>query len=263
MPLVFGAIVPHPPVVIPAIGQSNLKQVKKTKKSLERLAEELYHAKPDTIIIISPHGQLLSDTFIINHSPVLLADFEDFGDVSTKLKFNNDLGLAYKIREALETKIPLVLTTDEKLDHGSFIPLYYLAENLRKVPIIPISYSSLDRQTHFKFGQEIRRVLEDNEKRVAVVASGDLAHCLTKKAPAKYSPQGKIFDQKLIELLKERNHQQILDLDKKLVDDASECGYRSILILLGIFDEINYEFKLLSYEGSLGVGYLVAQFIIK
>ena len=45
-----------------------------------------------------------------------------------------------------------------------------------------------------------------------------------------------------------------------LIAEAGECGLKSIVILLGILDGINYKPRLLSYEGPFGVGYLVMQF---
>ena len=48
--------------------------------------------------------------------------------------------------------------------------------------------------------------------------------------------------------------------DEDFVDDAGECGYRSILILMGILDGLNIKPRILSYEGPFGVGYLVADY---
>ncbi|MBU1131286.1 AmmeMemoRadiSam system protein A, partial [Patescibacteria group bacterium] len=73
-----------------------------------------------------------------------------------------------------------------------------------------------------------------------------------------FSSKGKEFDKKIIDLLKNKKHQEILTLDEELIKDAAECGYRSILILLGIFDKLNYQTDMLSYECPFGVGYLVA-----
>lgn len=258
MSLIFGAIVPHPPVLIPAIGQENLSKLKKTEKALRELEDNLYHLKPDTIIIISPHGQLIDDAFTINHSPVLKGGFEEFGDLSTKLEFRNNLGLAYQIRELVETQLPVVLTSEEKLDHGSLVPLYYLTAHLKDITVIPINPSILDRGKHFQFGQQIRKILERTNSRVAVIASGDLSHRLTKKAPGGFSARGKEFDQQLVNLLKEKKIEEILNLDENLVRAAGECGLRSIFILLGIFDQLNYRVKVLSYQSPFGVGYLVA-----
>lgn len=260
MPLVFSAICPHPPLLIPAIGQDNLKKVRKTKKALENLEGDFYAAKPETVIVISPHGSLMSEAFTINHSPTLEGSFEDFGDLETKLKFQNDLGLAYQIKESVETKLPLILTANEKLDHGATVPLYYLANHLKEIQVIPIGYSLLERSVHFSFGRFIRKILDKTTKRVAVVASGDLSHRLTKTAPAGFSARGKEFDQKLIDFLNNKKIEEIMALDEELVTEAGECGFRSILILLGIMAELNFQTKILSYEGPFGVGYLVAKF---
>ena len=262
MPLVFSAITPHPPLLIPEIGQENLKLIDKTVKALKELEEDLYHATPDTIIIISPHSELLSEAFTINHSPKLKANFEKFGDLATRLEFENNLGLSYKIRERVETTLPVILTTDEDLDHGASVPLFYLTQNLKKLKIIPIGYSMLDRTKHFEFGQEIRKIINNSNERIAVIASGDLSHRLTQDAPAGFSERASEFDDLFIKLLKEKKIEEIVNLDEELLEEAGECGYRSVLILLGVLNELNYQTKILSYEGPFGVGYLVANFLV-
>jgi len=263
MSLVFGAICPHPPILIPSIGRENLKKIKKTKQAIERLAEDFYQAMPDTVIVISPHGQVMTENFVINHSPVLNVDLADFGDLDTKFTFKNDLGFAYQIRESVETSIPLILTAEEKLDYGISVPLLCLTKQKRNISVIPLSYSLLDFFAHYNFGRAIRKVINLSNKRVAVVASGDLSHRLKENSPAGYSPLGKVFDRKLIKFLKEKNIKGLLDFDKNLIEDAGECGFRSFLILLGIFENSSYKIDILSYQGPFGVGYLVAEFSLK
>jgi len=54
--LVFGAIAPHPPLLLPSVGSSSDRQkVKKTLVALGFLAGRLKKAKPDIIVISSPH----------------------------------------------------------------------------------------------------------------------------------------------------------------------------------------------------------------
>jgi len=262
--LVFSAITPHPPILIPTIGKENLKQIKKTAEAMKLLEEELYASQPDVIIIISPHGAILPDAFSINLSPIYRTNLEEFGDFGTKKEFKNNLMLINRFREEAEDKsLPLVLISEENLDHGSSVPLFYLTKHLPNIAIIPIGYSLLDYKSHLDFGDSLKNEIFNSNKRIAVIASGDLSHRLTKEAPAGYSTQGKIFDQKLIELLKKKDIKGILNLDPKLIEEAGECGLRSILILLGIIQRINYDFEVLSYEGPFGVGYLVGNFKIK
>ena len=57
MSIVFAAITPHAPVLIPEIGKENLKKLTKTEAALKKLEQELYAAKPESLVVISPHGQ--------------------------------------------------------------------------------------------------------------------------------------------------------------------------------------------------------------
>ncbi len=261
MPLVFSAICPHPPLLIPNIGRDNLIKLKKTRLAVENLVQDFYAAKPETVIIISPHGQLLEHAFTINHSPVLQGNFTDFGDLETKVELKNDLGLAYKIKEAVETKLPLVLTTPPFLDHGAAIPLFYLTKPLKNLAAIPVGYSLLSPEEHFALGKFIRKVVDQSSKRVALIASADLSHRLSSAAPEGYHESGEKFDRLIMEYLKNKQLDKLLKLDEKLVTESGECGYRSMLILLGAVAEINFTPQFLSYEAPFGVGYLTANLV--
>lgn len=263
MSLVFAAITPHPPILIPTIGKEHLKEIRATETALKKMEQDLYVAKPDTIIVISPHGRLLADAFSININPTYQVDLREFGDLTTKNTYQSDMNLALKITESAKLKhLPLILQTEPILDHGAAVPLFYLAQHLPNIKIIPIGYSLLEAKTHLDFGYLIKEEIMNSNQRVAIVASGDLSHALTNEAPAGFSPEGKKFDEMVIEALKSHNASALVNADPKFCEAAAECGLRSFLILLGALQRVNYELKLLSYEGPFGVGYLVAEFII-
>ena len=260
MSIVFSAIVPHPAILVPQIGKENIIKLAETGEAFEKLADDLAASQADTILIISPHGINQSETFTMNLNPQFTADLEAFGDFSDKQKWNGHIGLAYKIREQLETKAPLQLVSEENLDYGSAIPLIMLTKKISSIKIIPLYYSGLPYESHFKFGQLLNRELLISRDNIAIIASGDLSHRVTKDAPAGYSPKGRRFDKKLTDLLLKNKSQDILNLDPQMVAEAGECGLRSILILLGIMDGMKHSPQLLSYEAPFGVGYLVMQF---
>jgi len=260
MSIVFSAIVPHSPILIPAIGKENRDQLKATVAAYLKLEQDLYAAQPETIIIISPHGPLEEKTFVLNLSPEFTGDFTEFGDAVTKFSISGDVGLAHKIREQLETTSPLKLASEIKLDHGALVPLYLLTEHLKQIKIIPLYYSGLSLAEHFEFGQKLKEELLGDSTRVAIIASGDLSHRLNKNAPGGYSPKGKKFDNKLIENLKNKQTDEIVKLSPKLITEVAECGLKSIVIMLGILKGIKYEPQLLSYEAPFGVGNLVMNF---
>lgn len=54
--LVFACISPHPPIILPSVGgKANRAEVKKTISALEKLGKQLAKAKPDCIVVTSPH----------------------------------------------------------------------------------------------------------------------------------------------------------------------------------------------------------------
>ncbi len=259
----FACITPHPPILIPSIGKENLAYLEKTKNSLEELAKNAKEKKIKTLIIISPHGQIEKDYFTINASPDFEVNFENFGDFSTKFNAKSDTGLIYGIKEELEEKNLIKTIGNSLLDHGSAVPLYYFIQELKDVNIVPIYYSDLNLEENYNFGKELKKLLARYKKNIGIIASGDLSHRLNKNAPAGYSPRGAKFDKKLIDLLKNKKSQDILEMDEELIHEAGECGLRSIAVLLGLMEDIEYDPKLLSYEGPFGVGYLTMDFEIK
>ena len=258
----FACFVPHAPVLIPEVGQKNLDKLADTIKSYQYLEHELYSSKPDVILVISPHAEKREGAFTINQQPKMKLDFKDFGDLVTNLEFDNEIGFGYQVKESCEEYFPIILTASELLDYGSGVPLYFLAGNLPGAKIISIGFSNLSNQDHIKFGEIIKEQINISGKRVAIVASGDLSHKLHKDSPAGYSARAQEFDQRIVELLKNKDVEAIVKLEEELVKESGECGYRSLLILLGIMKNINYTPEKLSYQSPFGIGYLVENFRI-
>jgi AmmeMemoRadiSam system protein B len=262
MPIVFTAITPHPPVLIPDIGKDHLEKVKKTEESMKRLEQDFYVSKAESIVIISPHGNVLEDAFTINLNADYKANFKDFGDFSLELSFRSDYMTIQEIRAADESnqESPIVLTSNQEIDYGFSVPLYFLTQHAKNIPIIPITYSALDYESHYKFGQFLHRQLSKINKRFAVIASGDLSHTLTKEAPGGFQPEAEEFDKKIVEQISNKDFAGIMKTDQKLAHKVGECGLRSIVTLGGLLEELNATPELFSYESPFGVGYAVANF---
>lgn len=256
MSLVFAAFTPHPPLSIPAIGHDATQKLKKTTTALAQLEQDLYAAKPDTIVIISPHGPILTDSFVINLCNSYTTDLSEFGDLGTKLEFKPNIRFVEDFRSHLNGELPVTVTSEPQLDYGAAVPLYHLTRHLPPFTIIPFSYSLLDYPTHVLFGQTLKEQISNTNQRVAVIASGDLSHRLTKDSPAGFDPAGAELDAKITDAVRRRSVQDLLHLDRDLIEHGAECGLRSLFILQGILSEVNYTPHILSYEGPFGVGYL-------
>jgi AmmeMemoRadiSam system protein B len=266
--LKFAALTPHPPIIIPEIGGKDSEKTKKTIVAMEKLSEELKKTSPDTIIVISPHGHIYPERINVCGVGQLAGDLSQFGAVGLNFKFQNDLELAGTLAQKAEENGVQTLLYDNssssfELDHGTVVPLYFLTKKLKKdVKIIPIAYSYQDKGLLFAFGEVIQEVAIKAKKNIAIIASGDLSHRLIQTAPAGYNASGKEFDKLIINYLKNKDTQGILEMDDEFIEEAGECGYRSILILIGVLSKIDFKPEILSYEGPFGVGYAVINFKI-
>ncbi len=260
MSLVFASITPHTPLLMPTIGKERLVQLEKTKMAMQRLEEELYIAQPETLIVLSPHGDAIPDALSINLNAKYVTNFEEFGDLVTKLEWKSDMMLVDRIREDFKKKgLPLVLGSDEHLDYGSAVPLSYLTQHLPNVRIIPIIASGLDLQTHYAMGKEIKDAILGTTKRVAVIASADLSHRSDSNAPEGLSPRGVAFDEKIIAVVEKHDPIGIMDIDAAWLAEAKTCGANVLAMLCGVLEDVHHDAKVLSYEKPFGIGYLVAR----
>jgi aromatic ring-opening dioxygenase LigB subunit len=259
--IVFSAFTPHSPLLLPSIGKENVDQLSQTQEAMEYLAEELYASMPDTIVVISAHTDRHDDAFSINlHDPYGI-DLTEFGDYSDDHTFRPNAKLIDRLqRHARKQDMALTLNSNEALDYGTAVPLLLLTEKLPNINVVPISYSDLDAKTHVEFGRVLKDVLMQADERIAVIASGDLSHCLSSEAPVEYNPLGETFDDTVKEAIKDVATSKLLTMEEETIESASECAYEPLLILFGVLDRMNVESRILSYEAPFGVGYLVARF---
>ncbi len=261
MALVFAAIVPHSPILLPSVGKEHLKKLKKTINALRRLELELIASKPDTILVLSPHGRIEKDHFTMEVRDRYIPDLKEFGVLEVPMEFRSDLRLASAIKEHLEDcGIPFMLRSDAQLDYGVVTPLAYLAAKLDPVTILPISPSFLSLKSHFELGQELQETLMGSERRVAIVCSVDLSHRLTRSSPAGYSPYGKKFDEKILAILQEKKTSAFITFEPQLAEKAAQCALPSLAILTGILDGIEAVPEILSYEYPFGIGSLTTRY---
>jgi aromatic ring-opening dioxygenase LigB subunit len=256
MSLKLAAILPHPPILIPSIGKENVLRLEKTKNSYSKLAQSLIEEKIETIIIISSHGPIKQNDWSINLAGEYEINFEEFGDFSTKLKISGDLELAQNIRESLIENNQIKAITRPILDHGSAVPLYSLLANQRNVEVVAMHVSGLNLKANYNLGQKIWPQIDKGKKKIAVIASGDLAHTLEKKSPGGYSSRAAKFDQKILELLQDKAVEEFLNLDENLINEVKPCGLKAIAMIWGILSETGYEINTTNYESPFGVGYL-------
>lgn len=258
MSLVFSAVTPHSPLLLPTVGKDARSALKKTIDAMDQLEKMLVAAKPETLIVISPHGESLPDSMVIELNPEYVCDFSEFGDLVTKKTWRSDIMLIDRIREDFKHKhLPLTLDSSDHLDYGSAVPLTLLTARLPQIKIVPLITSGLDLKAHFKFGQELKDEVMSSTSPIAVIASADLSPRVSENSPEGFSPKGVSFDEKIVEALTKRETLSVLDIDEAWAAEAKACGLKPIAVLTGMMHDVHHETKVLSYEKPFGVGYLV------
>ena len=262
MPLVFAAITPHPPIIVPGVGSNaDRERCGATIAAMEKLAGDLAAAQPETIVIISPHAPMDPELFTLNAAPELTGQLDEFGASLPRWKTATDTELLERLSRELKKQDRAAREIDSpRLDHGSVVPLSFFAASLSAAKILSLSYTLLPLSAHVRFGAILGRVIKSSPRRVALIASGDLSHCLTESAPGGFSPVAQSFDDKLVNIISRADWPALLRLDPTITEAAGECGLRSIVILSGALKDMTARTEVLSYEGPFGVGYLVANF---
>ncbi|HKR61967.1 MAG TPA: AmmeMemoRadiSam system protein A [Pyrinomonadaceae bacterium] len=259
-PLVFSAIAPHPPIMVPEVGRDAISEVRQSIAAMEELTKRIISNNAETVILISPHAPLEPYAFVAYQDKELHGDFANFRAPDAQLSAPLDQELLSAIAErSNEETYTVVGISQTKLDHGSAVPLYFLLRNGWRGRVVALGYSFLSNEDHLRFGSCIGKAIRDVGRPVALVASGDLSHRLKPDAPAGYNPTAYIFDDEVVDALRSNNPDRIVKINQNLRELAGECGYRSMLIAVGATKELPLACEVLSYEAPFGVGYLVAQ----
>ncbi|MCF7931520.1 MAG: AmmeMemoRadiSam system protein A [Acholeplasmataceae bacterium] len=265
MALIGAYIVPHPPLIVNEIGRGEQLQIQKTIDAYQVVAKQIALLKPDTIILSTPHSVLYSDYFHISPGRSAEGDFRMFGAPSVKMKVDYDTDLVnLMISNAQKYHIEAGTSgqKDKSLDHGTMVPLYFVNQYYQSYKLVRISLSSFSPLVHYRYGKAIEEAINQSDKKVIWIASGDLSHKLKKDGPYGLSKEGPIFDEELTKAISEGNFMKLLTFDEDFCEKAAECGLRSFIMMAGALDGKKIESNLMSYEGPFGVGYAVASFNI-
>jgi AmmeMemoRadiSam system protein A/AmmeMemoRadiSam system protein B len=258
--LVFAGIAPHPPIMVPEVGREAVAEVRSSVEAMREFTERIVESGAETVVLVSPHAPLDARAFVAYQDARLYGDFANFRAPGARVEAPLDEEVLGAIaRAAAEQNFEVVGIRGHALDHGTAVPLYFLQRNGWRGRVVALGYSFLSNEDHLRFGACIRRAADETGRAVAFVASGDLSHRLKPEAPAGFYPQAHVFDEEVVEAIREGRPERIINIDQDLRRRAGECGYRSMLVAFGAAETVAPAYEVLSYEAPFGVGYLVAQ----
>ncbi|HEV2707640.1 MAG TPA: AmmeMemoRadiSam system protein B [Pyrinomonadaceae bacterium] len=258
--IVYVGIAPHPPIMVPEVGREAVAQVQGSIDAMRDMTERIIASGAETVVVITPHAPLDSRAFVAYHEPRLRGDFANFRAPHATIDAPLDAELLRAIIEnAAAERFAVKLLEGYEIDHGTAVPVYFLLRNGWNGQLVVLGYTFLSNEQHVRFGRSIRKAVAKSGRRVAFVASGDLSHRLKPGAPAGYNPEAHLFDEQVIASIRDSTPHRIADINPALRHMAGECGYRSMLVALGVAEGSSPDCEVLHYEAPFGVGYIVAQ----
>lgn len=263
MAILAAFMVPHPPMIVPAVGRGSEKQIQKTIEAYEQVADEIAALQPETIIITSPHATMYSDYFHISPGRGAKGDFGRFRASQVSFAEEYDRELVSEITDIAHSKgfpAGVMGERDRSLDHGTMVPLYFIRRVYTGGKIVRIGLSGLSLADHYRLGQMIREAVDRTGRRVVFVASGDLSHKLQDYGPYGFAQEGPQYDERIMDVCSRAAFGELFDFDETFCDKAAECGHRSFVIMAGAFDGLSVKATQLSHEDVTGVGYGICTF---
>ena len=273
MGIVFACIMPHGAEAIPQLAGQKQKVFSKTTQSMESIAAAMRKQHVDTVIIATPHNLRLKSNI-----GVITTEFTEGAlrteNASIQIRLKCDRALAETVlTEAEESGLPVVgvnYGTDRgesscmPMDWGTLIPLWFLKSHSEKLQVVSVTPSrEIPLQDLVEFGSLIARAADKCGAKVAFVASADQAHAHKKSGPYGYHPDSAKFDQLVVDMVRHNRLEDVLKLDKQLIENAKPDSIWQLAILIGILKEVPMQAEFLSYQAPTYFGVLCAAYTLK
>ena len=263
MSIIAAYMVPHPPMIVPAVGRGSERQIEATRVAYARIAEEISELAPDTIIISSPHATMYAGYFHISPGKGARGSFARFDAPQVRFREEYDEELVRSIeRMAGEAGLPTGTRGQRspELDHGTMVPLYFIRQVCSGFRLVRVGLSGLPLEEHYRLGQIIQRAVEETGRRAVYIASGDLSHKLQSYGPYGFAPEGPEYDERIMDVCGRAAFDELFDFDEGFCERTAECGHRSFVIMAGALDGLSVKAERLSHEDITGVGYGICAF---
>lgn len=262
-PITFAALVPHPPILLPQIGQGREREAAATLAAYAHLRDRLRASGAERILLIATHGIVTLHRFHVLAGP-LQTGLARFNAPEISLDLPADRPFADLLTEvARERGVPLSPTPLwEESDHSACVPLSLLDAEALGLPVAVVGISFLPAAAHLELGRAIAEALRRSAVPTAVIASGDGAHTLSDDSPSGFHPEARAFQDHVDAALARLDARALLNIDEDLRQAVDESVVSPAAALLGIAESRAACAKILSAEAPWGVAYTAAEIIL-
>lgn len=133
MALQAAFIVPHPPLIVPAVGRGREEEIRTTIDAYDEVARQIAELAPQTIIVTSPHATAYQDYFHISPGTSAQGDMRRFDARDSELTCTYDAELADRIALLASAEgfpAGTDYERDPSIDHATYIPLYFVTSSI-------------------------------------------------------------------------------------------------------------------------------------
>lgn len=258
MPIIWSALMPHPPILIPDVGGTRAAIAQKSSIACRELAKDFIASQPELLVLISPHAPRPRRGIGYFAGQVLMGDFAKFGAPERAVHLPNASDWLRIFCEQTSVSFPLSPLNNQSLDHGATVPLYFLCQAGWTGPTVVLGLPWDSGAILEHLGDAIAGASQAGS--VAVLASGDMSHCLDKAGPYGFHPSGPKFDAWFVQALSTGTFPDFKHFPKSTLDEAKQDVLESSRVAWQTLSPDKQAPALLSYEGPFGVGYSVAKF---
>ena len=256
--IVLGAVLPHPPILLPQIGKGRETEAQATLDAYNIVAARLRELAVQRLLMISTHGIVTLQRYHILGS-ALSGDLERFQANLLTFERDVDTDMVAAIQSAADAHgVPLTPTKHwEQSDHSVGVPLRLLGDAVpAQIAIVSISFRP--PQDHYEFGRCIANALSGFPEPTAIIASGDAVHTLTEDSSYGLHPRAAEVQEQYETSLANWDHDALIGIDESLRRDVDESVISPTLILMGALPGIKLHPRILASEHPWGVGYVSA-----
>ena len=269
--IVVAAIAPHGGIAVAELcDEADLGVAAATRTGLEELGRRFAAAKPEAIVVLTPHNVHLEGSLaVIVAGRVEGTVGEDGREVG--LTSPVDVELALSLLEAFErSEIPATgvsyggnrpAESSMPMDWGALIPLWFMGgRSDPSAPVVLVSPArDLPADVHVAAGRVIAETAAASGKRVGLIASADHGHAHDPDGPYGFDPASAVYDGQIVGIVRENRLDRLLEIEPDFVATAQADSWWQMLVLHGATGG-GFDAELLSYEAPTYFGMLCASF---
>lgn len=252
--LVFAGFVPATPLLLPSVAGDRIHDVRRTLDAVSVLRDHLTVTRPTELIVIAG-GAGHSDAISVEVADPYTTSLAAVGDLGHNEIYHPSFPLIDRLqRTARRADLDFTLNTEASLNLSTTVALEILLGR-RRLPIIPILTSGHDLKMHFRFGELLREIVSHSNRRVALLATGNLGHTSS-------NPAGDKLNAMVHDVVSTKNTSGLLQIPDDLRDNARETCLPELAVLFGALSDVPASVNILSQEEAFNLGLMVADFTL-